>query len=293
MASDIFGNIIEQKIDIFASTFGDGARNIFIKDKKLIHPLEYGMYRERCARELLECTTNKSVGIADGFLISTNNDVSTQCDIIMYQKDTLPLIDNGITNFFPVEIVKGIGEIKSNLTVDKFKEALLKLAKNKKMFLERKGAPKNVLTKEFDEIFSFLICNKFDFDMGSVNFDDVYAGEQDLRMRHNLILSLQDGLFLYGMIPDELPTKEKQLYAKKGNLECQFRWPYPHHSQQDEMYQTHSYGLPMDESDKYEHIKQFLVNLAILTTHQIEHKIDILQYLTDDYISILKKESIQ
>ena len=43
MASDILKKIIEQKIDIFAGTFGEDASNIFTRDKKLFHPLEYGL----------------------------------------------------------------------------------------------------------------------------------------------------------------------------------------------------------------------------------------------------------
>ena len=111
MASDIFRSILEQKIDVFASTFGNHANSLFKKDNKLIHPLEYGMYRERCAKEILELVCDRSIAISDGFMISSENKVSKQCDIIMYQRDTMPIIDNGITNFFPVEIVKCIGEV--------------------------------------------------------------------------------------------------------------------------------------------------------------------------------------
>lgn len=120
MASDIFRNIIEQKIDVFASTFGNDANKLFKKDSKLIHPLEYGMYRERCAKELLSFICDRSMAISDGFMISSENHVSTQCDIIMYQRDIMPIIDNGITNFFSVEIVGCIGEVKSTLKMGDF-----------------------------------------------------------------------------------------------------------------------------------------------------------------------------
>ena len=143
MASDIFRSIVEQKIDVFASTFGDDANKLFKKDSKLLHPLEYGMYRERCAKELIGITSDKSIAISEGFMISSENNVSKQCDIIMYQRDTMPIIDNGITNFFPVEIVKCIGEVKSTLNKSEFKKALIKMANNKKMFLERKGGQKS------------------------------------------------------------------------------------------------------------------------------------------------------
>ena len=66
------------------------------------------------------------------------NSVSTQCDIVMYDKDTIPLIDNGIAHFYPVEIVKGIGEVKSTLNKVEFTKALVKLARNKLLYQERK-----------------------------------------------------------------------------------------------------------------------------------------------------------
>ena len=193
MASDIFRNIVEQKINIFVSTFGENANNLFKIDNKLIHPLEYGMYRERCAKELLGFICDKSIAISDGFIISADNNVSTQCDIIMYQRDTMSIIDNGISNFFPVEIVKCIGEIKSTLNKNDLRKALVKMAQNKQMFLQRRGAQKPLASlKEKDEIVSFLICNKLSFDIDKLDFDEIYEEIPDIRFRHNMILSLQD-----------------------------------------------------------------------------------------------------
>ena len=37
----------------------------------------------------------------------------------------MPIIDNGITNFFPVEIVGCIGEVKSTLKMGDFQKALI------------------------------------------------------------------------------------------------------------------------------------------------------------------------
>lgn len=294
MASDIFRKIVEQKIDIFASTIGDDATSIFTKDNKLFHALEYGMYKERAARELLSCTTNKHVGISDGFIITTNNTVSTQCDIIMYQNDTLPIIDNGIANFYPIEIVKGIGEVKSKLNITQFKKALLKMAKNKKMFLDRKGTSntKEPKSKEFDEIYSFLICNKFDFDISTVNFDDIYADEPDLKVRHNMILSLEDGFCIYGMNPNHFLPKQKERYIEnRGRLDINpIEWPYPHHTEDDETYKCITGFVPLDENDKYAHVIKFLINMRVLVGHQREYDLDILQYLRNDIVRIRELE---
>ena len=77
------------------------ASNIFTRDNKIFHPLEYGMYKEKCAKELLSFTTGKDIGISDGF-----------------------------AKFFPIEIIRGIGEVKSTLNKSQFTKTLKKLAKN-------------------------------------------------------------------------------------------------------------------------------------------------------------------
>lgn len=295
MASDIFTNILEQKIDNFASTFGDGATNIFTKDKKIIHPLEYGMYKERCAKELLSFVTNKDTGISDGFLITADNNVSTQCDIIMYQNNTIPLLDNGIANFYPIEIVKGIGEIKSTLNKTDFSNALVKLAKNKMMFAQRKG---NSITskrmfEENNEIFSFLICNKLSFDISEINFDDIYKDIPDLRYRHNAILSLQDGVITYNITFSEAPQKQRQDFIQKeGNINTNPRnWYYPHHSHLGECYKCNINFQRIDSNDKYAHIKEFLIGIRTLLRAVYEYEFDFVCYLSSDIIPLFDKSS--
>ena len=52
--NQIYYNIIKRKIDLFLRTFITESETIFIQDDALIHPGEYGMYRERCLKELLK-----------------------------------------------------------------------------------------------------------------------------------------------------------------------------------------------------------------------------------------------
>lgn len=295
MPSDIFRNIIEQKIDIFASTFGDSASNIFTRDNKIIHPLEYGMYKERCAKELLSFTVNKEIGISDGFLITSNNKVSTQCDIVMYRNDTIPLIDNGITNFYPIEIVKGIGEIKSVLSKTEFAKALVKLANNKKMFEERKGIleSKKGIAKEDDSIFSFLICNKLSFDVENINYDEIYK-EIPVEYRHNAILSLQDGLYIYKLCFDELPEKQKERFINiGGNVNAEsVHWYYPHHTEGEECYICDNSFISIDKGDKYRHIIDFLICIRILLRDVYNYDFDLIQYLCTNISNVFEGQDI-
>ena len=292
MASDILKKIIEQKIDIFAGTFGEDASNIFTRDNKLFHPLEYGMYRERCAKELLSFVSNKSVGISDGFLITSKNSVSTQCDIVMYDKDTIPLVDNGIAHFYPVEIVKGIGEVKSTLSKVEFSKALVKLAKNKSLYQERKGKLKSEAGRfsEYNEIFSFLICNKLSFDITKINFDEVYKDVTDVRHRHNVILSLQDGVLIYTLNFSDLPVNQKKLFINKGgNIKANPAiWNYPHHTEDDESYICSNNFIKINYEDKYKHIMHFLIIIKGLLENEYEYDFDFVEYLIDDKVKIFK-----
>lgn len=73
----------------------------------------------------------KSYDIGDWFIITSKDTVSTQCDIVIYDNNTIPLIQDNSVKFFPVETVVGIGEIKSSLNKTQFKETLQKWQKTK------------------------------------------------------------------------------------------------------------------------------------------------------------------
>ncbi|MEO1144891.1 MAG: hypothetical protein AAFY26_04720, partial [Cyanobacteria bacterium J06638_22] len=47
----------------------------------------------------------------------------------------------------------------------------------------------------FDQKFTFLICQKIDFNFQG--FNELYEEKSLFRHRHNMILSVEDGLFLY------------------------------------------------------------------------------------------------
>lgn len=292
MASDILKKIIEQKIDVFAATFGEDASNIFSRDSKLFHPLEYGMYKERCAKELLSFISSKSIGISDGFLITSKNNVSTQCDIVMYDKDTIPLIDNGIAHFYPVEIVKGIGEVKSTLNKTEFSEALVKLAKNKSLYQERNGRLKSEERRfsENSEIFSFLICNKLSFDIAKIDFNEVYKNVSDIRYRHNVVLSLQDGVWAYALNFSELLAKQKKHFIDIGGdiTANPVIWYYPHHTEEDEQYVCSNNFIKINCEDKYKHIIHFLIIIKALLEDEYEYDFDFVEYLTNDKVKIFE-----
>jgi len=183
----------------------------FVNEKgALIHPGEFGMYREKIIREFLAPFLPTRLAIGSGFIITATNRISTQCDIIIYDKEHTPVIENGEQRFFPVECVVGVIEVKSKLTKSKFKEALIKLASikelrndianNRYIFKDyRGGGSFNVKHNVRDQMATFLICESIDANIENeidTIFTNAYEGV-DKSLFHNMILDLNMGCFLY------------------------------------------------------------------------------------------------
>lgn len=119
-SSKIFNLLIDEKIDIFKRGYTAISRNIFINTSgQLLHPGEFGKYREECCKNLLRAFTPKNLDISQGFIISSEDTVSTECDIIIYSNELSPLIENSEhQKFFFSETVASVGEIKSKIQTE-------------------------------------------------------------------------------------------------------------------------------------------------------------------------------
>lgn len=206
MANQVFDNLLKEQIDIFKSSFIKVSREIYTSTTKptLTHPAEFGRYREEVSKRFLRFVIPSRLDIAEGFLINTADEVSTQCDIVVFDSRTTPLIqDNALQRFFPVETTVAVGEVKSILSKVDCKRALNKLARVKKMAeFVRKPSYSNEPNREYspekyayDRLTTFLVCQKLDFDLKEII--SMYDDEFELRHQHNMILSLEDGLILY------------------------------------------------------------------------------------------------
>lgn len=208
MANRIFQALLNEKIDVFRNSFSNTAKEIYFdNDDKLIHSLEYGMFRENACKDFIKFVIPSKFQIDDGFIINSNDSVSTQCDIVIYDSNHTPLFESGKKQrFFPIETVAAVGEVKSTLSKADFKDAINKLSKTKALRLETE-TPSIISRKAenpfakyehpFDQIFSFLICKKLNFDFEKLEFNHLYNKEVDYLNRHNMILSIDDGILLY------------------------------------------------------------------------------------------------
>ena len=209
--NDIFKKLLDRKIDNFIYAYKNLSRDVFVNETgTLIHPGEFGMYREKIVSELLRPFLPSKLEVGTGFIITSKNRISTQCDIIIYDRENTPVIENGEQRFFPVESVVGVVEVKSKLSKSEFRDALVKLAnvkalredigaKNPYVFKDGSYTGFDTKTNVRDQMATFLICESLEFKPGDdLNrfFADIYK-DLDCSLYHNMILSLNDGIYLY------------------------------------------------------------------------------------------------
>lgn len=212
MSSKIFNALLEEKIDSLINSFKNTSRTVFFDDekKRLIHSGEFGTYREKIVKDFLKFFTPQKFEMGTGFIISPNDDVSTQCDIIVYDRNITPLIQsNELQTFYPAETAIGVGEVKSIMSKDDFKTAINKLARIKQIkskipspsLFKKRERPFNPQEILWDSTFTFIVCEKLDFNFNDIEtkIDSMYDDDIEPWHRHNLILSIEDGLLLYNL----------------------------------------------------------------------------------------------
>lgn len=209
MSSNIYQTIVNSKFTTFRKRFSEDSEQLFFSNekKRLIHTGEYGRYREDLCLEFFSQFVPRHLEFSTGFIITSDDEVSTQCDLIAYDKELTPLINDAEQNyFFPIECVHAIGEVKSTIrSKSELRKVLLKLSKQKQLSKsisrESSGVGEDYhFDLDMNDVFTFLICKKLDFDLSELNNDlsQIYeVNDVDYRYKHNIIISLDDGLFAY------------------------------------------------------------------------------------------------
>jgi hypothetical protein len=211
MPSTIFTALLDDKIRGFVSAYDQTSHQAFYDEKegRLRHTGEFGIYREIIVRDFLRFFTPGRLDLHNGFLITSKDSVSSQCDIVIFDSKSAPLIENGERQrFFPVETACSIGEVKSVLSKSDLRIALNKLARVKA--LREQVASPTIIRRErngsfdplnyaYDQLPTFMICQKFSFDFTKLanDVESMYDSDIEPRHRHNLVLSLHDGLLAY------------------------------------------------------------------------------------------------
>jgi hypothetical protein len=281
MPNRVFNELLKERIEIFRNAFSIVSKNIFFDEngKKLIHPGEYGTYREDIVKDFLKCLIPGHLDISNGFLINQNDEISKQCDIVVYDSQITPNIQSvSRQRFFPVETVAAVGEVKSTLSETEFKSAINKLAKIKRLrenmgevtvFRNRildGNSNKFNAQKPTDQIFTFLVCKKLDFKTQNIANDikNFYEDELPYRNRHNLILSLDDGLILYSASNNDDSTDTRSfMYPSTGQKDLKNRFLKP-------------------SDDELIHYKLFATYVAIGIAHTTIFFPEMANYISDE-----------
>ena len=217
--NNILEKLITSKVSRFANDFTYNSKELFInkegkevEEKEMVyHPGEFGTYREEIVKSLLKSILPQKFGISSGFVITKNGNISTQCDIIIYDTQNCPRFESEESQiFFPIECVVAVGEVKSDIRgVEELKQILEKLQDIKKLrdevnpnseFIYRNKNVISVVDMEQcpeDSIVTFLICNRIKPQNKENVIIDVYNSNIEQHNKHNFILSLNDGLYLY------------------------------------------------------------------------------------------------
>jgi hypothetical protein len=182
-----------------------------------------GSAREHPARKQLEKVLPGFTGLGSGIVMDVYGSHSTQQDIVMYERDFCPVYsinDTPEATFYPIEGVIAVGEVKSTVDKGTLIDALNKLKSAKALLRQatktstlgmppasdyRHYGSRNAYgavtedeydqsIKSSDQIFSFLLCNKFSNSAKSV-IDNVvdYGKLHGKQFLPNIIISLNDG----------------------------------------------------------------------------------------------------
>lgn len=209
MEYKVLENLVNIKMKNFIDEYKNAAQLFENRDVKnrLLHPAEYGVYKEKLLSSLFEFTLPKKYSCGTGFVTNNYKEITTQCDIILYDALNAPFLEIENGRFFPQEVVYAIGEVKSKLTKQQLFDALIKLAKKKKIRKPFKGntindnvVDVNPLRDQYHSICTFLICDEIiDWnDNISKEIRNEYTKNNiDVQYQFNLILSLKNGVMAY------------------------------------------------------------------------------------------------
>jgi hypothetical protein len=280
MANKIFQGLAKEKIELFKRAFTE-SKELFWDESKseLIHPGEFGIYREAIVKDFLSIFIPSRYSIGSGFIISTNGRISTQCDLVIFDHQSTPLMQSiNHQIFYPIETVVAIGEIKSDINSKaKLTEALVKLSKIKEM---REEIRENIFIKHeiegdydpihnpFDQIFTFLICNKLGFEINVTDghVDDLYPDEILSRHKHNIVFSITDGILTY------------------HNGECNYYYPVTYEINENEKL------IKPDNMEIDSHFLHLIAGLVMGIKFATILSPDMAMYLSDDLFSTTDRE---
>jgi hypothetical protein len=138
------------------------------------HKASKGRVREiELVEQFLRKYLPATIGISHGEIATTTGEVSNECDVIIYESRTCPiLLDKSGYQIFPAECVYGVLEVKSLLNNHELEDAFAKISKVKRFpkmaFEPQAGAIINT-TNLYDKEWSYFPTVGFVFAYDSID----------------------------------------------------------------------------------------------------------------------------
>ena len=185
----------------------------FEKAGKTTHPHSVGEGREKSAINKLKDILPSGIGVGSGFVIDSFGNVSSQCDIVIYEKDLCIKFnsDDDRNCYYNCESVIAVGEVKSNLnkrdledSINKFKKRKIENPRNFRNYLSKLTAygaeseSYNQNLKCLDQIFTFILCNSFMINYK--NIIEIIKENENIYEYPNAIVSIDGMLIGYSKI---------------------------------------------------------------------------------------------
>lgn len=214
--------LMVERAKIFRAAYTKLSADLFFEegDQQSFHNGEYGGYRERLVTSFLKSFLSPRYSFGEGFLINSKGGRSRQTDIVIYDANETPrLEDQELRRFYPIECTHAAGSVKSKLKKSTLIEALNVLMETK---LLREVSPESYpvwppealigelaiggrewLPSEYEDqnIVTFLVCESIEGlgSEGLLKFSNTLYDKKmsHITRRHNLILSLRDGYLGY------------------------------------------------------------------------------------------------
>ncbi len=203
---------LERLINNFKNDFLGFSREQYTSDGKLIHPGEFGASREIISKKFIEDVVpiSKKI-ITKGFILNSNNETTTEQDLIIYSTNDTPVLTLENTSFLPVETVVSVGQVKSVIQSKKDLKKILDNLVKVKMVRDNMGHSSVIWRNHelfngsygyykdnaFDQVFTFVICEKLNFTITPDEIDKLYDSGTKEYLKHNLILDISNGLYGY------------------------------------------------------------------------------------------------
>jgi hypothetical protein len=173
----------------------------FKKSAEIQHNVGKGDNREDALMDFLKENLPKRYALGSGEVISSDNSISKQCDIVIYDADHCPILVTSKTHsVYPIESVYGVIEIKSVLTSSELEKSYANIQSVKNLvkdeYFAHSTSPGSTIGIKKPMIFAAVFAYSVDRSLDAVSkqADLLDKGLTRIEFRPELISILEHGI---------------------------------------------------------------------------------------------------